>query len=94
MEENIDIKVFKKACVLTFEFDKGNNLYGFLIGKTSKEMSNIEQFKDGYAAFEVENDDIFYFILIKSDNLTICDVTYTENGKEYTEPGFKIGNFE
>ena len=41
----MDIKVFKKACILTFEFEHRDNTYGFLVNKTSGEFSPIEKFE-------------------------------------------------
>ena len=78
MEE--DIKVYKKACTLTFEFSKKDDLYGFLLNKTSGDHSEIEQYNKGYASFEVDKDGVFVFYLIESEHLTI------------TENGFKIGS--
>lgn len=68
----MDIKVFKKACILTFEFEHLDNTYGFLVNKTSGEFSPIEKF-DSIASFEVDKDGIYEFVLIESDGLTIVD---------------------
>ena len=78
----MDIKVFKKACTLTFEFDHHNHTYGFLVNKTNGEFSKIEKFIHR-ASFEVDKDGVYEFILIYSHHLTIID-----------DQNFKIGERE
>lgn len=68
----MNLKVFKKACTLTFEFDSHDHTYGFLVNKTSGEFSDIEKFK-ATASFEVDKDGVYEFVLIYSYFLTIVD---------------------
>ena len=80
----MDIKVFKKACILTFEFEHRDNTYGFLVNKTSGEFSPIEKF-DSVASFEVDRDGIYVFVLIDSDNITLInDTTFKIYEAEWT----------
>ena len=80
----MDIKVYKKACTLTFEFDKGDNLYGFLLNKTSGDHSELEKFDNGYASYEVDKDGIFIFYLIESNNITIADSGFKSGSRNLT----------
>lgn len=80
----MDIKVYKKACTLTFEFDKGDNLYGFLLNKTSGDHSELEKFDKGYASYEVDKDGIFIFHLIESNNITITDTGFKIGSRDWT----------
>lgn len=84
----MDIKVSKKACKLTFEFDSSDITYGFLMNITTGEFSNIEKV-DGSASYEVGEDGIYKFFLIESEDFHFG---LELRGAEVTDyQGFYIG---
>lgn len=90
----MDIKVYKKACTLTFEFDSSETTYGFLFNKTTGDFSNIEKV-NGKITYEVDKDGIYTFILIDSDNIELPEGGIEEviNNKTIKVPGFYIGAY-
>ena len=90
----MDIKVYKKACTLTFEFDSSETTYGFLYNKTTGDFSDIEKV-NSKISYEVDKDGIYTFVLIDSNNLTLSPegVDKEINGKIVKVPGFYIGTY-
>lgn len=90
----MDIKVYKKACTLTFEFDSSETTYGFLYNKTTGDFSDIEKV-NSKISYEVDKDGVYTFILIDSNNLTLSPegVDKEVKGKVIKVPGFYIGTY-
>lgn len=90
----MDIKVYKKACTLTFEFDSSETTYGFLYNKTTGDFSDIEKV-NSKISYEVDKDGIYIFVLIDSNNLTLSPegVDKEIKGKIVKVPGFYIGTY-
>ena len=90
----MDIKVYKKACTLTFEFDSSETTYGFLYNKTTGDFSDIEKV-NSKISYEVDKDGIYTFVLINSNNLTLSPegVDKEIKGKVVKVPGFYIGTY-
>ena len=90
----MDIKVYKKACTLTFEFDSSETTYGFLYNKTTGDFSDIEKV-NSKISYEVDKDGVYTFILIDSNNLTLSPegVDKEVKGKVIKVPGFYIGAY-
>lgn len=90
----MDIKVFKKACTLTFEFDSSDTTYGFLYNKTTGDFSDIEKI-NGKITYEVDKDGIYTFVLIDSNDITLSKegIDKTVNGKTVKVKGFYVGTY-
>lgn len=90
----MDIKVYKKACTLTFEFDSSETTYGFLYNKTTGDFSDIEKV-NSKISYEVDKDGIYTFVLINSNNLTLSPegIDKEIKGKIVKVPGFYIGTY-
>ena len=90
----MDIKVYKKACTLTFEFDSSETTYGFLYNKTTGDFSDIEKV-NSKISYAVDRDGDYTFILIDSNNLTLSPegVDKEVKGKVIKVPGFYVGAY-
>ena len=90
----MDIKVYKKACTLTFEFDSSETTYGFLYNKPTGDFSDIEKV-NSKISYEVDKDGVYTFILIDSNNLTLSPegVDKEVKGKVIKVPGFYVGAY-